>query len=178
MITIKRLPSSGDKKVRQEMDGPRSLVAVEPPWVLRADLASEGVRASIVEAGQVGIVVELDGAAVRTRDSFLAALSTALSFPHYFGKNWDALQDCLTDLEWLTANSYVLIFRSADQLFADAPIERRYFLQIMNLVAEEWAVPVALGEWWDRPAIPFHVILDSGVSAWSSELLQKIGSLE
>lgn len=24
----------------------------------------------------------------------------------------------------------------------------------------EWAKPVELGEWWDRPAVPFHVVLE------------------
>jgi RNAse (barnase) inhibitor barstar len=149
----------------------------EPPWIIRADLADEHTKAAVDEAGQVGVVVVVDGVTARTLDTFFSAVSTTLNFPDYFGRNWEALKDCLTDLDWLPGDSYLLIFRNADQLFADELIERTTFLRIMNIIAEEWAVPVALGEWWDRPAIPFHVILDDGVSEWSNELLHDLGSL-
>ncbi len=29
----------------------------------------------------------------------------------------------------------------------------------MESVAQEWAAPVNLGESWDRPAVPFHLVL-------------------
>jgi hypothetical protein len=34
------------------------------------------------------------------RDTLLNALSSALAFPDYFGVNWDAAFDCLTDRDW------------------------------------------------------------------------------
>jgi len=37
------------------------------------------------------------------------AIAAAFEFPSYFGRNWDALVDCLGDLEWLDANGYVLL---------------------------------------------------------------------
>ena len=41
------------------------------------------------------------------------SISNALSFPDWFGKNWDALEDCLSDLSWREAEGYVLMFEHA-----------------------------------------------------------------
>ena len=37
------------------------------------------------------------------------AFSSALSFPDWFGRNWDALEDCLTDLSWRPAAGHVIL---------------------------------------------------------------------
>jgi hypothetical protein len=47
--------------------------------------------------------------AVATRAGFFQELARALRFPDYFGHNWDAVYDCLTDLNWLPAAGYVLV---------------------------------------------------------------------
>ena len=43
----------------------------------------------------------------------LQAIAGAMSFPEWFGKNWDALEDCLSDLSWREAQGYVLVFEHA-----------------------------------------------------------------
>jgi len=63
----------------------------------RAPAAAIAARAR--ERGWLPLV--LDGAAVRGKADFLAASAAALAFPAYFGHNWDALAECLTDLAWL-----------------------------------------------------------------------------
>ncbi|MFT4008884.1 MAG: barstar family protein [Nocardioidaceae bacterium] len=40
----------------------------------------------------------LDGWAVEDKDSFLAAVAKCLDFPDYFGANFDAMADCLSDV--------------------------------------------------------------------------------
>jgi hypothetical protein len=42
------------------------------------------------------------------RDTLLNALSNGLAFPDYFGANWDAAFDCLTDRDW-EAGAVVII---------------------------------------------------------------------
>ncbi|MFG2777494.1 barstar family protein [Streptomyces prunicolor] len=147
------------------------------PWVIKADLDDASVRNYVQDAGDSGVVVEFQGGEARTLDSFFSMISSRLDFPEYFGRNWPALKDCLTDLEWLPADSYCLVFRNSDLLFADEPIERRAFLHTVKLSAEEWAAPVALGEWWDRPAIPFHVVLDLGIADWDADQVVEVGQL-
>ena len=43
------------------------------------------------------------------------------SFPTYFGMNWDALDECLADLEWLSASGHILGVRNAEALFREQP---------------------------------------------------------
>lgn len=44
------------------------------------------------------MVIVLDGAKVKNRRGLHKYLHRALGFPDYYGKNLDALYDCLTDL--------------------------------------------------------------------------------
>ena len=41
---------------------------------------------------------------------FLDLLACKLRFPHGSGRNWDALADCLGDLEWLSTACIRLVF--------------------------------------------------------------------
>lgn len=42
--------------------------------------------------------IVIDGMEMRTKDQLLATMKDALSFPDYFGMNWDALDEVLQDL--------------------------------------------------------------------------------
>ena len=44
------------------------------------------------------------------KQALLKNLAAALDFPDWFGENWDALEDCLTDLSWRKAAGHVLLF--------------------------------------------------------------------
>ena len=47
--------------------------------------------------------------AARGKRKLLGVLSRGLRFPHYFGHNWDALEECLRDLAWLESAPRVVI---------------------------------------------------------------------
>ena len=51
----------------------------------------------------------VDLARVTTKEAFLEAVGKALGFPDWYGHNWDALADCLTDLSWMAADGYVIV---------------------------------------------------------------------
>ena len=95
-----------------------------------------------------------------TLDGCFDEVSRALNFPNYFGRNWDALDECLVDLSWLPAPAYVLLIDSALDVLREESVEQlETLLRILGRAASEWAVPIALGEPWDRPAAPFHTVL-------------------
>jgi hypothetical protein len=47
------------------------------------------------------------------KDTLLKKIAAALDFPDWFGANWDALEDCLSDLSWRKAGGHVLLFEQA-----------------------------------------------------------------
>jgi RNAse (barnase) inhibitor barstar len=49
-------------------------------------------------------------------ESFYDEISRALSFPDYFGRNLDALQDMLSDLDWIPFQHIFLIIRNSNSL--------------------------------------------------------------
>lgn len=68
-----------------------------------------------------------------TKRALFAEFKRKLKFPSYFGRNWDAFEECLTDLEWLPGCGYVIVVR----------------------VAEHWATPSFRPR---REPVSFHVV--------------------
>src|SRR5262245_17994548 len=58
------------------------------------------------------------GQKAETTAALFDEFAAALQFPAHFGENWDALSDCLTDLEWLPADAYILCITSALRFLA------------------------------------------------------------
>jgi len=59
-----------------------------------------------------------------TREAFFDESAAALQFPYYFGENWDAFHDCITDLSWLRADAVVVYVTDANRLLDAAPAEQ------------------------------------------------------
>lgn len=97
--------------------------------------------AAEVEAAETerGVTVHLvDGSAVTTKAAALDAIAAALSFPDWFGKNLDALYDCLRDLSWLPSGEHALIWAHADRLRdADATAFRGIRSALRDAVAAD-----------------------------------------
>ena len=63
------------------------------------------------------LVRRISLAGCRGKDDLLQRIAKALAFPGTFGANWDALADCLGDLEWLpNAGGYAWLFDHAEDL--------------------------------------------------------------
>ncbi|MFH8684135.1 barstar family protein [Streptomyces lydicus] len=103
---------------------PRPLVAVldgsTPPGVLTwpADRPVAEALAAARDAGWTGAVLEL--ADVTDKAAFMERCAGALRLPEWFGRNWDALADCLTDLSWCPAGRGRLLVVTGWQGYAAA----------------------------------------------------------
>ena len=52
-------------------------------------------------------------AKAKGKEKLLGVLASKLRFPAYFGHNWDALDECLRDLSWLSDQPRVVIVHEA-----------------------------------------------------------------
>ena len=83
-------------------------------------------------------VVVLDGATASSLAGFFQELARALRFPDYFGHNWDAVYDCLTDLHWLPAAGYVLVLDGFDHLARSEPGQWDIGLKVLREACAFW----------------------------------------
>ena len=65
-------------------------------------------------------------------------MATALRFPKDFGHNWDALEECLTDLEWVDADGYVILYDHIDGLLAAHPDQFETLVEILRDAVASW----------------------------------------
>lgn len=106
-------------------------------------------------------VAELDGTRCTKIKSFMSELATAMRFPDYFGNNYNAMWDCLTDLEWLDEANYAIIVNGSEHLLADEPKEEReHLIDYFERLRSNWRnVPNYPGEEEFRKKADFRFIL-------------------
>jgi hypothetical protein len=81
-------------------------------------------------------VIALSFAEVKGKEGLLKKLADALGFPKWFGGNWDALEDCLSDLSWRDAGGWVLILRNFDAVPRD---DLGVLVEVLGSAAQFWA---------------------------------------
>jgi hypothetical protein len=140
-----------------------NLMKVEPelrPLLLAGDRQVIGTALSgWVESGLTVRVVR--GRKMRTLPGVFDEFAAAFQFPLYFGENKDAFDECIADLAGLpTGAGFVVVVVDPDEVLIDAGNEAlAWLLHTLESATAVWGQPVELGEWWDRPAVPFHVVL-------------------
>ncbi|MGK0387341.1 MAG: RNAse (barnase) inhibitor barstar [Maribacter sp.] len=70
-------------------------------------------------------VVKFNGNKTRTLDKFYKKIAKRLHFPDYFGKNMDALADCLSDLSWIENNEVKLFIKNIDSFLSKEDAETK-----------------------------------------------------
>lgn len=81
----------------------------------------------------------LDGRRIVDKTSFLRECATAMHFPAYFGANWDALEECLTDLAWAPARGYLILYDDVAYFARANPPEWAVALAILHNATLAWA---------------------------------------
>lgn len=126
----------------------------------------DGEEALVTAAEQNGFVVfRIDLSTALDKHAMLELIGKAMSFPDWFGHNWDALLDCLADLSWLSeggADGYVIILEHCDGIHGRAEADFVQALQVFEAAANEWR----------EQGIPFWCFVDmqaDGIN-WLSDI--------
>jgi hypothetical protein len=98
--------------------------------VARADEVLDATRGGSPRVTRILLAGAADKA------DLLARLARAMHFPAWFGGNWDALEDCLTDLSWHKADGHVLLIEGASSLKAD---DFGVLADVLSSSARYWA---------------------------------------
>ena len=102
----------------------------------------DAARSGVYRAGSDAAILEatqgspLDVVPIELSSDVFGVLAKSLDFPEWFGRNWDALEDCLSDLSWRQALGYVLLFRNFEALDQD---QLGILIDVLASSAEFWA---------------------------------------
>ena len=120
-----------------------------PPGLYRftSRAKADNILADITDHGWQGF--HIVGRNIANKEAFLIAAAGAICLPPYFGHNWDAFEECITDMAWLPAPGYVLLY---DQM-----------VRFASAQPDEWATARAILEdavaYWRERSVPFYVLM-------------------
>ncbi|MFO0705925.1 MAG: barstar family protein [Nitrospira sp.] len=143
------------------MTHPQTLVAYlqtpKAPWSSLLIVPPGTTAAALAKAPPGFILRVIHGKKCGTVSGLLDEFARAMEFPDYFGHNWDAMEECLADLEWLPAKGYVLVIVDAHAVLPKDEDEEEYetLLEILSDAGEAWSTGQAGG---GAKAIAFHTL--------------------
>lgn len=111
-------------------------------------------------AHQNGLLVRrISLAGCRDKTDLLARIAKALAFPASFGSNWDALADCLGDLEWLPqVDGYAWLFDHATEMRDASERDFDTLCDILEDACTRW-------KGRDKPCFAFLALPDTAFPA-------------
>ena len=106
-------------------------------------------------------VRKLRGRKMRHYPSLFDEFGAALQLPWYFGENGNAFDECIADLSWLAPGAgYVFVISQPELTVIDTDDDGlAWLVRVLSRAAHTWATPVTEHPAFDRPAVPFHVVL-------------------
>jgi RNAse (barnase) inhibitor barstar len=105
------------------------------------------------------------GLRMQSKERLLDEFAAALQFPLYFGRNWDAFEECMADLQWLPAKAYVLVVSDAGSLLKMEPANSAVVLfEILDRVSREWSEGKLPDTNVQQEPVLFHVLLQDDAS--------------
>lgn len=123
------------------------------------------------------IVVVLEGEQCKSVASLLKEFNEKFFFPDYFGFNFDALDECLNDLEWLEAEKYLVFIRDINLVLSEDPGAFNDFIMIIEMTVKEWNQGRQYGAQYTPPT-PFDVVFHCENNLLGNELRLKSNGMD
>lgn len=130
-------------------------VAEAEETIYEAQRGAEGTAVRVIRGWKCG-----------DNRSLHSEIGAALQFPPYYGENWDAMDECIRDLSWMPAPSYLIVVLDVGEILPADEDSFRTFLSILSDAVKVWRNPDPPFELPGRER-PFTLMLagdDKGVS--------------
>ena len=105
-------------------------------WFLPAHKEARTLQKLAKESGFA--FFHVDGKTIARKEQLLNHMATALHFPQEFGHNWDALEDYLTDLDWVDGDGYLIYYDHIDPLLQAHPDQFETLVEILRDAVASW----------------------------------------
>jgi RNAse (barnase) inhibitor barstar len=132
----------------------------QPIVLMSQDEASELVYL-LQCSPDMGSVRVIRGWKCSTYEALHNEVAAALQFPEYYGENWDAMDECVTDLAWMPADWYLIHLSAIERLLPSDEKDFSVFVRILSEAGRAWANPEIRGLADTDEAVrkPFNVII-------------------
>ncbi|WP_292471163.1 barstar family protein [Methanolobus sp.] len=105
-------------------------------------------------------LAEIDGNKCIEIENLYSEFQKTFQFPDYFGCNWAAFDECLNDLDWINAKSYILIVRDMDKILPEDDVSFNLLLKYLRIAVTEWTEGRNYDDFPTKET-PFHLYLHS-----------------
>ena len=141
------------------------LYAPTPPWTL-IDVVEDDETPYIPtyrygKSHGSACIRKLRGTKMRNTQGLMDEFGAVFQFFNGFAENWNALQECLMYLdEVIKADTYIaVIIDPKEVLVEENSRQLRWLCLTLKDVGEWWSKPIEDNAVFNRPAIPFHFVL-------------------
>ena len=80
----------------------------------------------------------IEGKNIERKEQLMNQLATSLRLPKHFGLNWDALEECLNDMDDVDGDGFVIYYDHIDPLLEGHPSEFETLVEILRDSVKSW----------------------------------------
>ena len=80
----------------------------------------------------------LEGQKIEKKEQFFNHAAVAMKFPSHFGNNWDAFYDCLTDMDGVDAEGYLIYFDHTDAFASHHESQLETVVELFQDAVDFW----------------------------------------
>lgn len=122
-------------------------------------LISEDILRNMFPCKKVDVYL-IDSNQCLNRIDLFINMKRIFKLPDYFASNFDSLEECLADLEWLNNEGCILTFYDSPQILSKESIESLLiFIRLLERIGKDWSKVRTDGLPHTKQPKIFHTIL-------------------